>query len=150
MLQYEDYVTLIDTDTYAFTLSVQKSVFGSTATPLRLVHTKQLRHRHHNKCQVDGQNGYATHFTVPFKRIKSVVHQCYGNGDGVVRCEPTFMMCLHRPRPRPTLRQRLRQMDLGSTIMFGSVYTEPRPRPMQIFIGSVHILSVSVSVSVSV
>ena len=61
MLQYEDNVTMPDTDTYAFTLSVQKSVFGSTATPLRLVHAKQLRHPHHNKCYVDGQNGYATH-----------------------------------------------------------------------------------------
>ena len=34
-------------------------------------------------------------------------------------------------------------MELVSMIMFGSVYTEPRTRPMQI---SVHILSVSVSV----
>ena len=32
-------------------------------------------------------------------------------------------------------------MDFGSMIMFGSVCTEPRPRPMQISIGSVHILS---------
>ena len=34
--------------------------------------------------------------------------------------------------------------------MFGTIYTEPRQRPMQISVGSVHILSVSVSVSVSV
>ena len=39
--------------------------------------------------------------------------------------------------------------DQDSMIMFGSVHMEPRPRLMQISIGSVHILSVSVSVSVS-
>ena len=41
-------------------------------------------------------------------------------------------------------------MEVGSMIMFGSVYTEPRSRPMQISIGSVYILLVSVSVSVLV
>ena len=54
------------------------------------------------------------------------------------------MVCLHWPRQRP------RPMELGSMIMFGSVYTEPRSRPMQISIGSVYILLVSVSVSVLV
>ena len=38
-------------------------------------------------------------------------------------------------------------MELGSVIMFGSGYTEPRHRLMQISIGYVHILSVSTSVS---
>ena len=38
-------------------------------------------------------------------------------------------------------------MELSSMIKFGSVYTEPRVRPIYI---SVHILLVSVSVSISV
>ena len=38
-------------------------------------------------------------------------------------------------------------MELGSLIMFGSVHTEPRPKSMQISIGSVHILSVSGSMN---
>ena len=54
-----------------------------------------------------------------------------------------LMGCLHWPRPRP----RPKPMELGFMIMFGSGYTEPRPRLMQISIGSVHILSVSASVS---
>ena len=41
-------------------------------------------------------------------------------------------------------------MELGSVIMFKSVYAELRLRLMQIPIGSVHILSISVSVSGSV
>ena len=53
-----------------------------------------------------------------------------------------------RPRARPIQRQR--PIQLGSMLMFGSVHTEPRLRPMQISFGSVHILSVSVAVSVSV
>ena len=50
------------------------------------------------------------------------------------------MMSLHWPIPRPMLRQRLRLMKLGSIIMFGSIYMEPRPGPMQISKGSAHIL----------
>ena len=53
------------------------------------------------------------------------------------------LVCLRWPRPRPRLRQKSRPMEVGSMIMFGSVYTEPGPRPMQISIGSVHILSLS-------
>ena len=56
---------------------------------------------------------------------------------------------LHWTRPRARPRQRQRPMQLGSMIMFRSVHTEPRLRPMQISFGSVHILSVSVAVSVS-
>ena len=56
----------------------------------------------------------------------------------------TLMVCLHWPRLRPW------PMELGSVIMFKSVYAEPRLRLMQIPIGSVHILSISVSVSGSV
>ena len=41
-------------------------------------------------------------------------------------------------------------MELGFMIMFGSGYTEPKQRPKQISISSVHILSVLVSASVSV
>ena len=40
-------------------------------------------------------------------------------------------------------------MKLDLMILFGNAYTEPGLRPVQISIGSVHILSVSVSVSVS-
>ena len=28
--------------------------------------------------------------TVPVKKIKGTARQCYGDGDGVVRCEQTF------------------------------------------------------------
>ena len=41
-------------------------------------------------------------------------------------------------------------MELGFMIMFRSICTKSRPRPMQISIGSVQMLSVSASVSVSV
>ena len=40
-------------------------------------------------------------------------------------------------------------MEMGSMAMFASGYTGPRQRPMQIFIGSAHILLISVSVSMS-
>ena len=58
-----------------------------------------------------------------------------------------MIVCLHWPRPR--LKQRLIPvpMELGLMIMFCSGYTGPRPRPMQISIGSVHTVSASVSVS---
>ena len=53
------------------------------------------------------------------------------------------MVFLHCPRPtpkpRPRPRQRLRTMELGSMIIFESVYTDPIPIPMQISIGSGHI-----------
>ena len=32
--------------------------------------------------------------TVPIKKIKGATHQCYGDGDGVVRCEQTFSSLL--------------------------------------------------------
>ena len=41
-------------------------------------------------------------------------------------------------------------MELGSMIMFRSVYAEPRLRLIEIPIGSVHIVSISDSVSGSV
>ena len=41
-------------------------------------------------------------------------------------------------------------MEVGSMIMFGIGYSEPRQRPTQISIDSVHIFLVLVSVSVSV
>ena len=41
-------------------------------------------------------------------------------------------------------------MKLGPMIILGTVYTEPRLRPIQISIGSVYILLVWVSVSGSV
>ena len=34
--------------------------------------------------------------TVPIKMIKGVVRQCYGDDDGVVRCEQDFRLLLHR------------------------------------------------------
>ena len=40
-------------------------------------------------------------------------------------------------------------MEWGSMIMFESVYTDPRPIPMQISIWSLHILPVLVSGSVN-
>ena len=30
--------------------------------------------------------------TVPIKKIKGVTNQCYGDGDGVVRCEQTCLL----------------------------------------------------------
>ena len=30
--------------------------------------------------------------TVPIKKIKGVTSQCYGDGDGVVRCEQTCLL----------------------------------------------------------
>ena len=57
---------------------------------------------------------------------------------------------LHWPKPRPKPRQRPRPMALGSMMMLGRGYTEQNQRLMQIYIGSVHILSVSVLVSVPV
>ena len=39
-----------------------------------------------------------------------------------------LIVCLHWPIPRP--RQ---TVGIGSVILFGSVYTEPRPRPIQNF-----------------
>ena len=41
-------------------------------------------------------------------------------------------------------------MELCSMIIFGSGYTEPRQRPMQISIGYVYIVFVSISIVVSV
>ena len=49
------------------------------------------------------------------------------------------MVCLHWQRPKA--------MEVGCTVMFESYYTEPRP--MRIFIGSVHILSVCLLGSVN-
>ena len=40
-------------------------------------------------------------------------------------------------------------VDLGLMITFGSGYSGHRPKPVRIFIGSVHILSVSVSGNVN-
>ena len=56
------------------------------------------------------------------------------------------MVCLHWPTPRPRPRLIPKPMELGFMIMLGNGYT----KPMQISIGSVHILLVSVSVSCSV
>ena len=56
------------------------------------------------------------------------------------------MVCLQWPGLTPRPRQRPRPMELGSMIR---VYTEVRPKTMQIFIGSVHIFSVSVSGNVN-
>ena len=58
------------------------------------------------------------------------------------------MVCLHWLRPSPRLIPI--PMELGLMINFGSGYSGPKPKLMQISIGSVHILSVSVSVSDSV
>ena len=46
----------------------------------RLVHTKRLRHRHHNKRYVDRQNGMQPilPIIVPLKKIKGAARQCYG------------------------------------------------------------------------
>ena len=30
--------------------------------------------------------------TVPIKKIKGAIHQCYGDRDGIVWCEQTFRM----------------------------------------------------------
>ena len=60
-----------------------------TYSPLRLVHTKRLRHRHHNKHYAMGMQPILP-VTVPVKKIKGATHQCYGGGDGGIRCEQTF------------------------------------------------------------
>ena len=57
-----------------------------------------------------------------------------------------YYVCFHWSTPRPRPRLIPTPMELGFIIMLGSGYT----KPMQIFIGSVHILSVSVSISGSV
>ena len=59
-------------------------------TPLRIVHTKRLRHKRY----VDAQNGYATNLpvTVSVKKIKGAAHQRYGDGGGIVWCEETFSL----------------------------------------------------------
>ena len=51
----------------------------------------------------------------------------------------TLMVYLHCPTPSP------RQGALGFIIMCGNVFTAPTPRPMYIYIVSVHILSLLVS-----
>ena len=58
------------------------------------------------------------------------------------------MVCLHWSRPWPRLIPK--PTVLGLMIKLGSGYSGPRPRLMQISIGSVCILSVLVSVSGSV
>ena len=40
------------------------------------------------KGSVDRQNGGPV--TVPVRKIKGAAAQCYGDGDGLVRCEETF------------------------------------------------------------
>ena len=61
-----------------------------------------------------------------------------------------LMACSHWTKPRPRPRLILILIELGLMMILGSGYSDLRPRPMQICIGSVHILSVSLSVSVSV
>ena len=54
-----------------------------------------------------------------------------------------IMVCLHCPIPR--LRPRQRPMELGSMIMFGSVSTEPKLRPI-----CTHFIGISLSIGIGV
>ena len=57
----------------------------------------------------------------------------------------SLMVCFHCSRPISRPRLIPIPMELGLMIVLGSSYRGPRLRPMQISIGSEHILSVSVS-----
>ena len=73
-------------------LSSVNARVNAVNTFLRPVHTERLRHRN-----VDEKNGSATQSARHSDRhkIKGATRQCYGDGDGVTRCEWAFK--LQRP-----------------------------------------------------
>ena len=58
----------------------------------KAVHTERFCRRHRNKRHIDRQMGLqpVLPVTVPIKKIEGAHRQCYGDGDGVVRCEQTL------------------------------------------------------------